>query len=218
MESITLKGERRERLGTKATRILRAGGRVPAVIYGHGKPPEALSLAVHDVQLALAHGARMLGVKLGRQTKQYLIKEVQYDHLDHAPIHLDLARVDLDERVRVRVGIELRGVPKGVSEGGVLEQYMADIEVECLVTDIPETLHPLVTELGLDDSFLVSDLPLPPNVIALAEPDERIATVRPVIEEVEVEAAAEPAAKEAEPEVIGRGRREEEEASREQKS
>lgn len=211
MEMITLTGERRTELGTRAAKALRATGMIPVIIYGHGEPPEAVSLPLHDVRVALAHGARTLQVKRGRtKKKQYLIKEVQYDHLGQTPIHLDLTRVDLDERVKVRVGIELRGVPKGVSEGGVLDQYMADLEVECLVTEIPETLHPLVIELALGDSLLVKDVELPAGVFALAEADERVATVRTLAEAPEPEAPEEAEEKTAQPEVIGRVRKEEE--------
>lgn len=215
MEMVTLKGERRKELGTRATKALRATGMIPVIIYGHGEPPEAVSLQLHDVRVALAHGARTLQVKRGRtKKKQYLIKEVQYDHLGQTPIHLDLTRVDLDERVKVRVGIELRGVPKGVSEGGVLDQYMADLEVECLVTEIPETLHPLVIELALGDSLLVKDVELPAGVFALAEADERVATVRTLAEAPESEASEEAEKKTAQPEVIGRVRKEEEEGGK----
>lgn len=208
METITLKGEPRTAVGTRAARALRETGRVPAVIYGHGEPPEAVSLALHDVETALAHGARMFQLKLGRKAKQCLIKDVQYDYLDHTPIHLDLARVDLNERVKVRVGIELRGVAKGISEGGVLDQHMADIEVECLVTEIPETLHPVVVELDVGDSLFVKDVELPPGVAALAGPDERVATVRALMKEAEPETPEETEEETAEPEIIGRVRKE----------
>ncbi len=210
MEMITLTGKRRTELGTRASKALRATGMLPVIIYGHGETPEAVSLQLHDVRVALAHGARTLQVKHGRAKKQYLIKDVQYDHLGQMPIHLDLTRVDLDERVKVRVGIELRGVPKGVAEGGVLDQYMADLEVECLVREIPETLHPLVIELALGDSLLVKDLELPAGVIALAEPDARVATVRAMAEAPEPEASEEAAEETSQPEVIGRVRKEEE--------
>jgi large subunit ribosomal protein L25 len=211
METRTLKAESRPVVGTRAARALRATGQVPVVIYGHGEPPESVSLTLHEVELALAHGARTLQVKLGRQAKQYLIKEVQYDYLGQTPIHMDLTRVDLDERVKVRVGIELRGVPKGVSEGGVLDQHMADLEVDCMVTDIPETLHPFVVDLGLDESLLVKDLELPSGVVALADPDDRVATVRALLEAPEpeaVEEVEETAAETAQPEVIGRAKKE----------
>ncbi|MEK7730917.1 MAG: 50S ribosomal protein L25, partial [Planctomycetota bacterium] len=152
---MTIKAEPRETSGTRISRALRAAGRLPAVIYGHGEAPESVSLAHHEVEVALAHGARTLQVDLNGAVKPYLIKQVQYDHLGTNLIHLDLSRVDLHERVKVRVGIELRGVPKGIHEGGVLDQQMAQIEVECVVTEIPDTFHPLVTHLDLGDSLLV---------------------------------------------------------------
>jgi len=212
MEITTLTAEPRPVSGTREAKRLRAIGRVPAVIYGHNEPPESISFLLHDVEWALQHGARTLPVTTGKGMKQYLIKEVQYDHLGATPIHLDLARVDLDERVQVQVGIELRGTPKGVAEGGTLDQYLASIEVECLVTAIPDTLHPMVTELGLGDVLLVKDLELPPGVVALTAPEDRIAAVREVMVEAEAEAEEEaPAEGAGEPERIGRVRKEDEE-------
>ena len=210
MEIVTVKAEPRAALGTRAARALRATGRLPVIIYGHGEKPEMVSLPRHDVEVALTHGARTLEVALSGTTKKYLIKDVQYDHLGHDPIHLDLTRVDLDERVTVRVGVELRGVPKGVSDGGVLDQHLADLGIECLVTEIPETLRPIVTELGLGESLLVKDLEMPAGVVALVDPDDRVATVRALVEAAEPEAAEEAEEATAEPEVIGRVRKEEE--------
>lgn len=211
MEIITLQGESRKTRGTREAKKLRAAGRLPAIIYGHGEPPEQLSLAEHDLGVALGHGARILQVTVNGATKPYLIKAVQYDHLASTPIHVDLSRVDLTERVRVRVGVELRGIPKGISEGGVLDQAIASIEVECLVTEIPNTLHPLVTELKVGDSLLVKDLVLPPGVTVLADPNERIATVKVLAAETVAAPAAVEAevAAPAEPERIGRIRKEE---------
>jgi large subunit ribosomal protein L25 len=183
------------------------------VIYGHNEPPEAVSLSGHDVQVALAHGQRMLALKMNGDVRQFLIKEVQYDHLGQAPIHLDLTRVDLHEKVQVKVGIALRGEPKGVAEGGVLDLLMPNIEIECLVMQIPDTLHPLVTELGLNEPLFVRDLKLPPGVECLEDPDAIVAIVRPREEEPEtVEAPVEGEAT-AEPERIGRARKEEEESA-----
>ena len=211
METMTIKAEPRSTSGTRTSRALRAAGRLPGVIYGHGEAPESVSLTHHEVEVALAHGARTLQVELNGTVKPYLIKEAQYDHLATNLIHLDLARVDLHERVKVRVGIELRGIPKGIHEGGVLDQQMAQIEVECVVTEIPDTFHPVVTHLALGDSLLVKDLQLPPGVVALADPNERIATVRLLA--VEVAAPVAPiegdAAAAAEPERIGRIKKEE---------
>jgi large subunit ribosomal protein L25 len=209
MELITLKGEVRKSRGTRSARSLRSEGKLPAVIYGHGRPPESVALSHHDVIVALGRGVRMLQVDVDGQAHPYLIKEVQYDHLGSTPIHLDLARVKLDERVRVRIGIELRGVPKGLSEGGVLEQYMGEVEVECLAAAIPDTLHPLVNELALGQALLVKDLQLPPGVVAVSGPDDRVAAVRLLAVAPEAVVAAPVEGEVAEPERIGRVRKEE---------
>lgn len=211
MEIPTLKAEKREGTGTRRARTVRHGGRLPAVVYGHGEAPENLTLDRHDTVVALKHGARTLQLDIGGAKKQFLIKEVQYDTFGVMPIHLDLMRVDLNERVRVKVSIELKGTPKGASEGGVLDQVMSALDVECLVTEIPDTLHPAVTHLGLLEALLVKDLVLPPGVKALADPEDRVAVVRKL-----GEAAAEAAAPVAEgeeavqePERIGRVRKDE---------
>lgn len=211
MKTTTLKAEPRTVLGTLASRKLRAQGLLPAIIYGHGEPPESVALAKHEIEVALNRGARTLQVELNGTTQQFLIKEVQYNHMGQIPLHLDLTRVDQDESVRVKIGIELRGVPKGVGEGGMLDQHMADIEVECLVTAIPETLHPLVTHLGLNESLLVKDLELPTGVVPLADADQTVAVVR-VMATAEPEATPEEVEeKTAEPERITRERKEQEE-------
>jgi len=211
MKIITIKGEARTSLGSKHMRKLRAAGKLPAIMYGHGEAPEAVALLDHDVEVALAHGARMLQVDIKGSVKPYLIKAVQYDHLSTTPIHMDLARVDLNERVTVRVGIELRGTPKGIAEGGMIDQAISSIEVECLVTEIPDTLHPLVTHLGMNDSLLVKDLPLPSGVTALIDGTRAVCTIRKMAEEVvaPVAGAVEGAEAVAEPERIGRIKKEE---------
>ena len=218
MEKVTIKAQPRKAIGSKASRRMRKEGLLPAIIYGHNEPPEAVTLAEHEVEVAIGHGARTLEVELNGDTKPYLIKEVQYDHLATTPVHIDLSRVDLTERVQVRVGIELKGTPKGLSEGGTLDQHMAFIEVECVVTDIPDTLHPAVSNLGLGESLYVRDLPLPPGVTPLAGPDDRVASVRLHVVH-EATAAVAPAEGEAEgaaePERIGRVRKEEEAESKE---
>ena len=211
MEKAKITAQPRTTRGTRVAKIQRAAGELPAIIYGHGQPPEAVTLHEHEVEVALAHGARTLEVELNGKTSQYLIKEVQYDHLGIAPIHIDLARVDIHEKVQVTVEIELRGVPKGLSEGGMLEQLLMELEIECAVSDIPNTLHPLINDLGLGDVLLVKDLELPPGVVALTNPEERVALVKAVAEEPEEE-EAEAAEGESpeEPERIGRVREEEE--------
>ena len=211
METVTLEGVRRTKVGTRHARRVRSAGKLPAVIYGHNEDPEAIVLPAHEAEVELHHGARVLNVRLDDKETRYLIKAVQYDHLGTTPIHLDLMRVDLQETVTVYVVMELRGTPRGVAEGCVIDQHLTELEVECLMTQIPETLRPSVVQLGIGDSLLVKGLELPPGVKTTAPEDEHVDTVRLLAEEVEEEKPAEEGA--AQPEVIGRGKKEEEEES-----
>lgn len=212
MEIATIKGEPRPTRGRNANERVRRSGFVPAVIYGHKEAPETVALLRHDLQLALEHMVHVVQVEVNGKQEQYLLKEVQYDHLQETPIHVDLMRVDKDERVEVRVPIELRGEPKGVHEGGVLQQVMMELEVECGVLAIPELLRPNVEGLGVNDSLYVRDIKLPEGVRPLADPDDAIATVKPKREVDEAVAEPEEPGEEgaAEPEVIRREREEEE--------
>lgn len=203
MEIATLKAERRTRIGGKAVYRLRAEGKIPGIIYGHGETPEPISVDAHDFVVALEHGARTMTLDVEGRATQHLIKEVQYDALGSKVIHADFMRVDVNERVRVSVGIELRGVPKGVAEGGVLDQPLAEIEVECLAMAIPDTLRPLVTHLGVGESLLVADIPVPEGVVVMDDPDTVVATVRVLTGEIETE-VVEAEGESAMPELIGR--------------
>jgi large subunit ribosomal protein L25 len=160
------------------------------------------------VALVLAHGAQLLSVELDGQQRQYLIKEVQYDHLGKDMLHVDLARVELHERVEVTVPLEFRGTPKGTSAGAHLDHILVDLEVECLVTSIPQQIKVRVGELDVGDSIHARDLALPEGVKLVTDADAVICTVRAkaaaaAAEEVE---EAKPAA--GEPEVITRGKEE----------
>lgn len=213
MEATIIQAKRRTQSGTRVSRREREEGLIPSIIYGHGEEPESVSLPQKEVLSELAHGSRVLEVNIEGQKSQYLIKAVQYDYLGTYPIHLDLMRVDADEKVKVSVGLELRGEPKGLSEGGILEQRLASIDVECLVGQIPETLHPGVSHLELGDSLTVADIEWPPGVVPLIDGDEKVATVRAPAAEVAVEEEAE--ADKAEPEVIGKPKEESAEDSKE---
>ena len=205
MEITTLPAERRELVGTRVSRLLRDRGMLPGIIYGHGEEPEAFAVPVQEFILSLRGGVRLLGLKLDGKESQYLIKEVQYDHLQKSPIHLDLARVDMHEKVKVAVSIELRGTPKGVADGGVVEHLMDAVEVECLASNIPAALHPSVVHLGIGDALLIKDLDLPEGVVPVADLETKIALVRVLAEQPEEEEPEEGAETDAaEPERIGR--------------
>lgn len=209
MDIATIQGEARTLGGRHANDRLRRQGLVPAVIYGHGKDPEYVSLSRHDIELALAHLQHVVQLKVGGHEQQYLIKDVQYDHLQKTPIHVDLVRVDPNERVRVKVAIDLRGTPAGTLKGGTLVQVLAEAEVECLLLKIPDSIRARVDHLELNDMLHVREIELPPDIKILHGPDDIVAVVHPPRATVTPEAEAAAPAEGAEPEVISKGVKEE---------
>lgn len=213
MEVAKIPGQKRTVSGAKANHRLRQSGWLPAVIYGHGEAPETVALSKHELVLALDRNAHLIEVQVDGKAEQYLLKEVQYDHLQIDPIHADLMRVDLDERVEVQVAINTKGHAAGVKAGGELTQYMADITLECRVTAIPEEIEIDISGLEIDDQIAVGDLKLPEGVTTDVEPHELVVAVRPKREADEEEEAGAEGEAQAEPELIGRQAPEEGEES-----
>ena len=200
-QSIQLKAEPRSALGSRANKRLRDSGFVPGVVYGHKEAVVPVTLPKKELSTHLAHGAHVFDLSLDGKAEKVLVKDVQYDHLGIEVLHIDLTRVSLDERVEVTVPLELKGTPKGEEEGGVLQQILAELEIECLVTEIPDNVTHNVSEMGIDDVVHIKDLKLPAGAKALQDEDLIVAMVK-VIEEEAAAPAAE--AETAEPEVIGR--------------
>jgi large subunit ribosomal protein L25 len=213
MEIPTVKGEVRKAAGSRAAARLRQVGKLPAVVYGHQVEPQPVTLDYHEVERHLRHGTHVVNLEVGERVQPCLFKDAQYDHLGLKLLHVDLTRVRLTERVKVRVPLEFRGHAKGVAEGGVLHHELAELEVECPAVQIPETIRVDVSGLGLNQVYYVRDLTLDAEVKALSEPDAAVATVRLPAAQVEAaEAVAAPAeAAAGEPEVIAKGKAEEEE-------
>lgn len=203
-----MKATRRGDIGTRKARRLRDQGRIPGILYGHGQSPEAMSLDQHDLDLAIKHGERLLEIELEGKTENALIKEVQYDTFGQKVLHIDLARVNLDELVKVTVPVVLRGIPVGAEEGGVLHQVSAQVEIECMVRSIPDDIRVTVNHLKVGDVLHMSDLPLPEGTKLLSDANGIVCTVTVVAEEAVVAPVEEvPAA--GEPEVIGAKKEEE---------
>ena len=200
----------RQELGSRANKRLRDAGFIPGVIYGHKEAVVPVTLPRRETVNHLQHGAHVFDLNMDGQSQKVLVKEVQYNHLGDEVLHVDFARVSLDERVRVSVPLELKGTPKGEEEGGVLQQVLAALEIECLVLEIPEIIRHNVSEMKLDEVLHIRDLQMPPGVKVLQDGELIVATVREVKEEVAVEVAE---AASAEPEVIGRKLTEEEAAA-----
>jgi len=207
-QSAQVSAKSRSQLGSRANKRLRDQGFVPGVIYGHKEAVVPVTLVKKELTGHLGHGAHLFDLALEGKSEKVLVKEVQYDHLGIEVIHVDFARVSLDEKVEITVALELKGTPKGEAEGGVLQQIISELEIECLVTDIPEVIRHNVSDLAKDAVLHIKDLTLPKGVRLLQDPDLIVATVREIAEETAPEAAEGT----AEPEVIGRKAGEEEAA------
>jgi large subunit ribosomal protein L25 len=209
-ESVLMVAQKRDGRGSRAARRMRAKGLVPAVVYGHKEATLAIALPLDDVAKAIRHGVRVVDLQADGKVEKALIRDVQWDHLGKDLIHVDFARVAADERVVVTVPIEIRGTAPGVSQGGVVDQPMHTLAVECLAISVPDSIRVQVNELQLGGTIHVKDLALPPGVKAMADPDALVVHV--TLKQVEEEAApVAPAPDQAEPEVIGRPKAEEEE-------
>jgi large subunit ribosomal protein L25 len=201
IQSAQVTAKPRSELGSKANRRLRDAGLLPGVIYGHKEAVIPVTLPRKEVVGHLSRGAHLFDLSLDGKSEKVLVKEVQYDHLGDQMIHVDFARVSLDEKVKVTVPIELRGTPKGEADGGVLEQIIKGMEIECLVTEIPEALRHNVADMALNDVLHVKDIKVPEGVKVLQDGELIVATVKEILEQVAAAPTEEGA---AEPEVIGR--------------
>jgi len=200
-QSIQLTAQPREGLGSRKTKRLRDQGLIPGVVYGHKEAVVPVTLPKKELTTHIDRGAHVFDLSIDGKAEKVLVKDVQYDHLGLEILHIDFARVSLDERVEVTVPLELKGTPKGEAEGGVLQQIVAELEIECLVTDIPDRVTHNVSEMGIDDALHVKDLALPPGAKAMQDADLIVAMVKVIAED---EAAPAPDAGAAEPEIIGR--------------
>jgi large subunit ribosomal protein L25 len=209
-ESPLLVAQPREQRGTRQARRLRSQGLIPAVVYGHKEQTLSLVVPAEDVHRVIRHGTRIVDLQAGGKTEKALLRDVQWDHLGHDVLHVDFARVSADERIAIEVRLELRGTAPGVAQGGVLDQPLHTLKVECPALSPPESIRVNVGELQLGQALHIKDLKLPDGVVALGDPDAVVVHVtQKAVEEVAAPAAVPTT---VEPEVIGRKAGEEEES------
>ena len=170
-----------------------------------------LCLKEHDFTRILHSGTRMINLTVDNKKESALIKDVQYDNLLDCVLHVDFSRIDLTERVKLRVQLELYGESIGVKEGGVLTHVMKDVEIECLPTAIPEKIKVNISELGVGKAIHVKELPVLEGIQYISEPESVVASVHQI---VEAKAVSEEELL-AEPEVITKKPKEGEEESAE---
>ena len=204
---------RAQERGKNVARRLRRGGRVPAVLYGAKKDSVAVSLDPKQVARILhsesGHNT-IFDLQVGPERTKAMIVDWQLEPVKGALLHVDLKRIAMDERIKVKVPILLKGEAAGVkTQGGVLEQLLREVELECLPSDIPGHIEVDVTELIFGKVVRVSDLPITSKIKFLTDANYPVAHIISIKEEevaAPVEAGVEAAP--AEPEVIKKGKQE----------
>jgi len=176
---------------------VRTQGRIPAVVYGHKQEPQAISVDEHDFVEGLHHGHRLMDIQVGKKKEKMIVKDIQYDHLGRKIIHVDLMRVDMKETLKVTVPIELKGTAAGTHEGGIIEEHADKLEIECKVSEMPETLVVSVKDVHLGDALHAGDIEMPDGVKLASPADTLLVTCHLVAaakttEELEEEAPTAP--------------------------
>lgn len=209
-QAMTISAKLRTALGSHAARKLRRQGELPAVIYGHKIEPVHISLKQEDVWSVIRHGARVLDLVVEtRPAEKCFVRDIQWDAFGKEVLHVDLVRIRTDERIRVAVPVQLRGTPAGVQAGGVLQQPLHTLEIECLAVNVPDAIRVNVADLQIGQAVHIRDLALPEGVLALGDPEAVVVQVtHPKAEVAPTEELPGP----VEPEVIGRKPAEEGEA------
>ncbi|MGH9377732.1 MAG: 50S ribosomal protein L25 [Terriglobia bacterium] len=214
-QALKINAELRNDRGKNAARRLRVAGHVPAVVYGGAAEAVAVSVNPRELAPILHSGAGHTSVLTmeiqGRDPVRVMLKDWQTEPVRGAILHVDFVRVTKDTRVKIKVPIHAAGEPKGVKlQGGIFEFALREVEVECLPDDIPESITVDVTELTLGQNIRVSHLPVAANVKVLSDPNRVVAHVVALKAEEEVAVVEGVEAAAAEPEVIRKGKAEEE--------
>lgn len=210
----------RETRGKGASRKLRATGRIPAVVYGHGEETRELSVDARELERLFSQIHRDntvidLRIEGEKAEVKALVREVQSHPSRGNILHVDFYQIHAGERITVAVPIVLTGTAAGVRAGGILQHTMNELDIRCLADQIPDEIRVDVSVLEIGDSIHVSDLPVPEGVEVLVDGDRSVGSVIPpavVAAEAPPEGVEPAAATVAEPEVIRRGKEEGEES------
>ncbi len=200
-ETPTIAAQIRERTGSRYAARIRKAGRLPAVIYGHKSNPVAISVDEKEITVLMQHGAHVMDINIeGAATETCLVKDLQFGFLGDNVIHVDFARVDLEEEVSVRVHLAFAGTPEAATHAGaILEHDHTELTVKCKVAAIPEAIKVDLSKME-GQQLQAGDIELPPGLLLADDPITLIASVSylrkeeeaVVGEEAEVDAEAEP--------------------------
>lgn len=194
MAQNTLEVSVRQKPGKSGAKEVRRDGNIPAILYGKGTEPTMLAVNPAALKQALSTEAgenTLLELTFNdgsKETKKLsLLRDIQYDFLTSKPIHFDFQALDINKRITVNVPVKIVGKAKGIKEGGILEEILRDIPVECLPKDIPNSFEIDVTDLDIGHSIHVSALKVSEDFNILKDDDETIVTI--LAPKLEVEAA-----------------------------
>ena len=208
-QRLELDAEVREGNGKASVKQLREQGIVPGVLYGRDRDTVSIKADAKEVEDVLGGNAIIDLTLDDGSTQPIMVKEVQRDVITRDLLHIDLYQIALDEELIVEVPVEVVGQAEGEREGGLLNQILREVEIECLPTDIPEKIEVDVTELGIGDSVDVSDLDVGEDIEVKVDSSETVATV--VLPDELDEEEEEEEEELEEPEVIGEEPEEDEE-------
>jgi large subunit ribosomal protein L25 len=206
-KELNLAVERRTKLGTTGAQALRAAGKIPAVLYGHGVAPEPLALDAHAFEELLHRSGRNAIITLtdaGRKRQTALVREIQHHPVSRRVVHADLLRVSADETIDTRLPIVTVGVAEGVrNAGAVMDVITHELEVAGPANKIPEHLEVDVTALNIHEHLTAGEVVLPAGFRLVTAPDTVVVSIEPSRTARELEEAAAPAEEAPAPEVIG---------------
>jgi len=209
----------RRETGTKGkTHAVRGTGQIPGILYGgHGENvPISIDKRVFGRLLEHSEGNihQVVSLKFSDGNDQWnttaIIKAVDFHPVKGHPLHIDFARVRMDERVRTSVPVELRGQAKGFMFGGIAEQLLREIEIECVAAKVPTHITVDISELGVGDSIHVAQITPPEDVTLLEDPEKPVVTIVLPRGAVASEAGTESTEQATQPETIKKGKEKEE--------
>src|SRR6266487_3297498 len=206
-KQVKLKVEPRTSVGRSAVRKLKARGVIPAIIYGGKDKSQPLQVSARDINAMMSHASGEnvlveLEIAGEKSNRTALVQEVQHSPVRGDILHIDFHAISMDETIQAEVPLEPIGIPNGVKNfGGLLEQSLRALAIECLPHDLPDRVTVDVGALNIGDSIHVRDIQLPSGVAVKVQPDlTAFSVLAPIVEEEPVVAEAEAAA--AGPEVI----------------
>ncbi len=203
-ETPVLQAKKRDRVGSRYSRRIREQGGLPAVVYGHKQDPVAITLDAKETLTLIHSGERVYTLNIeGGETETVLLRDLQFDYLGTNIVHCDLARVDLDERVHVRVKIHLVGEAPGLKKARTsIIRSVTELELECTVTNLPEEIEVDISHMDVGDIIHAGEVKLPKDtMVLLTDADAVVANLIQQKELEDTDESAEAGAQAA-PEVI----------------